>query len=138
MKLYQLLIVLVLGFAACKASPQMKITKQSASTAPAKSAKIIHRVDNQNFAAKIASSPDAQVVDVRTPEECTKGVIKNAININYRDRDFAEQANGKLDKNKPVMLYCAAGGRSAKAANILKKQGFKEIYELKSGYGGWK
>jgi len=58
--------------------------------------------------------------------------------MNYHDRDFAEQTAGKLDKNKPVLLYCAGGVRSAKAAKILKKQGFTEIYDLKNGYTGWK
>lgn len=140
MKLYLFLFVLAIGFAACKSSPQAETTNQtsSAKTTSTKSEKIIHRVDNKTFAEKIAKSPDAQIVDVRTPGEYAKGAIDNSVNMNYHDRDFAEQANGKLDKNKPVMLYCAGGVRSAKAAKILEKQGFKEIYDLEKGYGGWK
>lgn len=135
MKFYTFLIVLTLGFIACKSSSQKETANQAAT--PAKSEKtVIHRVDNAAFNAKLADS-DVQLVDVRTPGEHAKGAIENSVNINYHDRDFAEQVAGKLDKNKPVMLYCAGGVRSAKAAKILEKQGFKEIYDLENGYGGW-
>jgi len=140
MKFYVFLIVLAVGLIACKSSSQKETTAQTSTTqvAPNKSEKVvIHRVDNADFAAKLAD-PDAQVVDVRTPGEYAKGAIDNSVNMNYHDRDFAEQTAGKLDKNKPVLLYCAGGVRSAKAAKILKKQGFTEIYDLKNGYTGWK
>jgi rhodanese-related sulfurtransferase len=42
-----------------------------------------------------------------------------------------------LDKNKPVLVYCAAGGRSASAAKDLKKAGFKKVYDLEGGYDAW-
>ena len=139
MKLYLFLFFLAVGFAACKASSQAETANETSSNEAVSQPKvIIYRVDNQTFANKIATSPDVQIVDVRTPGECTKGVIENSININYNDRDFLEQVVGKLDKSKPVMLYCAGGGRSAKAAKILEKQGFEEIYDLESGYSKWK
>jgi len=138
MKLYVFLIVLILGFAACKSSPQKQNTTQTdATAAPAKSKKVIHRVDNTLFAKQMVSSPDAQLVDVRTPEEHKQGSIKNSLNINFYDNDFAAQVDSKLDKNQPVLLYCARGGRSAKAAKMLKKQGFTKIYDLETGYNGW-
>ena len=43
----------------------------------------------------------------------------------------------KLDKNKPVLLYCAMGGRSSKASKVFKSQGFKKIYDLKGGFLSW-
>jgi len=138
MKFYIFLVILAVGFVACKSSTQKQNTTQTATTAaPAKSQKAIHRVDNITFAKQMVNSPDAQLVDVRTPEEHKQGTIKNSLNINFYDDDFATQANSKLDKNKPVLLYCARGGRSAKAAKILKKQGFTEIYDLETGYNGW-
>ncbi len=97
----------------------------------------IERIDAAAFKAKIEELPDEQILDVRTPQEVSSGMIEGSLNINYHDADFAQQLSA-LDKNKPVMVYCAGGVRSAKAAKILKKEGFKEIYDLKVGYGGWK
>lgn len=135
MKFYLFLFIFAVGFIACKSSSQKENTTQTTSTETAK--KVIHRVDNATFAQQMTNSPEAQLIDVRTPEEYKEGRIENAVNINYYDDDFAQQAISKLDKNKPVLVYCARGGRSAKAAKVLKKQGFTEIYDLKTGYTGW-
>lgn len=138
MKCYVFLLILTLGLISCKSSSQKENNQPNSTTIDhTKSKKAIHRVDNITFAEQIAASPDAQIVDVRTPEEHKQGSIKNALNINYYDDDFAAQAVSKLDKNKPVLLYCARGGRSAKAAKMLKKEGFTDIYDLETGYNGW-
>ncbi len=144
MKFYVFLIVLTLGLVGCKSSSQKETPAQTSTNKVATNTKsnksenaAIHRVDNAVFAEKLAGG-DVQLVDVRTPGEYAKGAIEGAVNMNYHDRDFVEQAAGKLDKRKPVLLYCAGGVRSAKAAKILEKQGFTEIYDLKSGYSGWK
>ena len=39
-----------------------------------------------------------------------------------------------LDRDKPVLLYCATGGRSSEIAELLKEYGFKKIYNLKGSY----
>ena len=87
------------------------------------------------FEKKI-SEEDVQLVDVRTPEEWGNGVITNAALINYFDKDFKDQLS-KLDKDKPIAVYCKSGGRSGKTAKILSELGFKEIYDLKGGYLNW-
>lgn len=77
-----------------------------------------------------------QLVDVRTVEEFNEGHLKKAQNICVTDEDF--EANiMKLDKDKPVYLYCRSGMRSAKAAKIMKDLGFKEIYDMEGGYLNW-
>ncbi len=124
-----LILFACLCLSACKSS-----TEQTTATKP--QSIILERIDAPAFAAKIEALPNEQILDVRTPEEVADGTIENAIAINYHDSDFATQVL-KLDKDKPVMVYCAGGVRSAKAAKILKKQGFKEIYDLKTGYSGW-
>lgn len=78
-----------------------------------------------------------QLVDVRTVEEFREGHLKNAQNICVTDDDFEKNVL-KLDKNKPVYLYCRSGKRSAAAAKILKDLGFKEIYDMEGGYLNWK
>ncbi|WP_320814213.1 rhodanese-like domain-containing protein [Flavobacterium sp.] len=79
---------------------------------------------------------DVQLVDVRTPEEFAEGHLPNAININVTGDSF-DAETAKLDKEKPVMVYCKMGGRSAKAASNLKEQGFKNISDLDGGITSW-
>ena len=80
---------------------------------------------------------DAQLVDVRTPQEFKEIRIANAQNIDYKSPTFDEDIT-HLDKNKPVILYCKSGGRSAKCAQKLKDAGFEKIYDLDGGISKWK
>jgi len=86
----------------------------------------------QAFVQKIKATPSAQLLDVRTPKEWEAGKIASSKCMNFMDADFKHQVE-KLDKNKPVFVYCAAGGRSTKASQILKEAGFKTIYNLQGG-----
>ncbi len=78
-----------------------------------------------------------QLIDVRTPAEYKEGSLKKSQNICITNEDFRVQAE-KLDKSKPVYLYCKSGGRSAKAAEVLKEMGFKTIYDMSGGFEVWK
>ncbi len=80
---------------------------------------------------------DVQLVDVRTSTEYNLHKIANAQNIDYASPTFADDIL-KLDKTKPVILYCKGGGRSAKCAKILKETGFEKIYDLEGGITKWK
>ncbi len=77
-----------------------------------------------------------QLVDVRTTEEYQVSHLKNAQNICVTNDDFKEKA-ANLDKTKPVYVYCQKGGRSAKAAQILKEMGFTKVYDLQGGMENW-
>ncbi len=78
-----------------------------------------------------------QLVDVRTPREYKGGHIGKAINIDLFQRGSFKQAFEKLDKNKPVYLYCRTGSRSRKAAQKILDMGFEKVYDLKGGYIHW-
>lgn len=80
---------------------------------------------------------EVQLIDVRTPGEYKDGYIQNAVNMNFFDSDFDEKIN-TLDKDKPTCVYCKKGGRSAKAAKMMKEKGFKKVYDLKGGITEWK
>jgi rhodanese-related sulfurtransferase len=80
---------------------------------------------------------DVQLVDLRTPEEFDEIHIVNAQNINFSSPTF-EADISKLDKEKPVILYCKGGTRSAKCAQKLKSAGFEKIYDLEGGISKWK
>ena len=86
---------------------------------------------------KKMTQPEVQLVDVRTPEEFSEGHLENAINIDVTADDFDAKVVG-LDKEKPVMVYCKSGGRSAKASAKLKELGFKTITDLEGGITNWK
>lgn len=79
---------------------------------------------------------DVQLVDVRTPEEYTGGHIANSQNIDYNSPTFDSEIE-KLDKSKPVIIYCKSGGRSAKCAKKLEDAGFVKIYDLNGGISEW-
>jgi len=78
---------------------------------------------------------NGNVIDVRTPGEFTRGNIQGAKNINIAG-NFSEEIQ-KLDKNKPVYVYCATGGRSSRAMQMMQQMEFKEVYNLLGGYSAW-
>lgn len=79
---------------------------------------------------------DVQVVDVRTAEEYQSGHIEDAVNIDVQKNDFKTKVS-KLDKSKPVLVYCRSGKRSEKAATTLESMGFKRIVNLEGGMLAW-
>jgi rhodanese-related sulfurtransferase len=85
---------------------------------------------------KTIASKKVQLLDVRTPVEFSDGNITGSTNMDVKSNQFKDMA-GKLDKKKPVAVYCRSGMRSATAANILKEMGFKKIYNLDGGYLAW-
>ena len=93
------------------------------------------KLDADTFEQKI-SEKGVQVVDVRTPAEIANGKIKGASEINFNDPNFKANA-AKLDKTKPVALYCASGIRSGRAASILTQLGFTQVFDLAGGIGAW-
>ena len=80
---------------------------------------------------------DVQLVDVRTPDEYKDGYINQSQNIDFNSPTFEEDIL-RLDKSKPVVLYCKSGGRSAKCSKKLKEAGFVKIYDLDGGITKWK
>ncbi|KGO90253.1 thioredoxin domain-containing protein [Flavobacterium suncheonense] len=88
------------------------------------------------FETKLKTVENAQLIDVRTPDEFSEGALANAKNIDWNGNNFESEAN-KLDKSKPVFVYCLVGGRSKKAAYKLHEMGFTEVYDMEGGYIKW-
>jgi rhodanese-related sulfurtransferase len=89
-----------------------------------------------DFEKKLTTAKEKQIVDVRTAEEYSKGHLAGAVLIDYYKKDFKDQLS-KLDKSKPVFVYCAAGGRSGSASEVLDDLGFKQVYDMKGGMNAW-
>ena len=77
-----------------------------------------------------------QLVDVRTQEEFNEGYIAEAQNIDYYSDTFEEDIK-KLDTDRPVIVYCKSGGRSAKCAEKMIEAGFVKVYDLDGGISQW-
>jgi phage shock protein E len=71
----------------------------------------------------------AYLVDVRSPEEYNQQHLKYASNINIKSADFVDQIK-KLDRKKPIFLYCHSGNRSGKAADSLQTLGYRFGYNI--------
>lgn len=76
----------------------------------------------------------AQLIDLRSTDAYQRGHILNARSI--PSAELADQL-GKLDRNKPVLLYCDTGISSQRSANVLKQAGFNEVWSLQGGYAAW-
>lgn len=66
----------------------------------------------------------ARIVDVRSPEEFGAGAYPGAVNIPLA---VLGRRLGEIPKNRPVVLYCASGFRSATAARLLAQSGFTDV-----------
>ena len=86
---------------------------------------------------KIKENPSSYILDVRTPAEFVKGHLQNATNINWNGDQFQSEV-AKMDKSIPAFVYCLSGVRSASAASYMRKQGFREVYELEGGLLTWR
>ena len=73
-----------------------------------------------------------QLIDVRTSDEFNINRLTNAINIDFYDSIFLRRFN-KFNKEDNILLYCRSGRRSLLGAEILVKNGYKNIYDLKGG-----
>lgn len=81
---------------------------------------------------------DVQLVDVRTSQEYRKGHLAKAQNIDYYQKSKFDEEFGKLDRSKPLYIYCRSGHRSRKAAARLINMGFSLIIDLKGGIKNWR
>lgn len=121
------LLFLVISFSYCQ-SPNTKVINGI----PV----INESISVDDFQKKMSEKQNAQLIDVRTPQEYAQGHLKNARNIDYNGSDFENQLNS-LDKSKPVLVYCLSGGRSSSAASVMNKKGFMEVYNMTGGYLNW-
>jgi len=135
-KLGFLIAGLIVSVSCTEAQPENSVAVNNEPVVEQQEEQVINRVVKASEFKEKLSMEDRQLVDVRTPDEYNGGKIDDAQNIDFYEADFKTQI-AKLDKSKPVFVYCHSGGRSGKAAKMMKGMGFKEVYDLKGGYSGW-
>lgn len=79
---------------------------------------------------------DTIVIDVREPEEFLKGHIENAINTPLGNLQ-THLPKLEAHKNKPILIACQTGTRSASAGKLLTKAGFEQVFVITGGMQAW-
>lgn len=93
-----------------------------------------HGVDA--WGSLLEDTPDAYLLDVRTPEEYAEGHIEDADLIPVeRLRDRADEL--PEDTDTPIFVYCRTGSRSAQASEILVDLGYENVHNLEGGIVAW-
>ena len=119
---------LLLGMGACR-------QQRAEATAEAQEAEVTSVLPGPEFLVAYAAADDAYLIDVRTPGEQAGGMLEGAIAMDYREEGFRQNA-AALDRQRPVFVYCAKGGRSAGAAEVFEELGFRRVVDLEGGYSG--
>ena len=93
----------------------------------------------KNISAKqsrelIDNNKDVYILDVRTKDEYNEVHLKDAHLIPIQE---LEQNINNIPRDKKVVVHCAAGKRSAKACELLKDKGLKELYNVEGGIRKW-
>ena len=88
------------------------------------------------FEKKLSEDGSVQLLDVRTAEEFAAGHIAPAINIDWYSQSFLTEAKAALDTQRPVLVYCRSGKRSAATSAKLAKAGYS-VFNLAGGYLAW-
>jgi len=93
-------------------------------------------------ARKLIEETGALVVDVRdAPEVQASGKVKGALNVSRGMLEFRADPetpyhNAEFRRDRPIILYCASGGRSALSGKVLKDMGYEKVYNL-GGFKDW-
>jgi rhodanese-related sulfurtransferase len=86
-------------------------------------------------ATQLINSRNAQIVDLRSAEDFTKGSLPNARNV---PAEAVPTRLTELKKDKPVLLVCATGTRAGRIAALMRSQGFAEVFVLAGGLAAWR
>ena len=119
------LVLFFIGVISCQEKAKKQVSDE-----------VISVIDKTMIKSEVLGK-EVQLVDVRTPEEFEAGHIGTAVNYNIIDSETFLKQIESLKKDEPVYLYCKMGGRSNRAAELLKEKGFTKLYDYSGGYNDW-
>ena len=96
----------------------------------------VKNVSHQEL-TQLVNKQNAKVVDVRGKEDFRKGHIIDALNLSLAEIKNNQLTPLEKHKANPIIVVCKAGMTSSQAAQLLVKQGFENIYNLKGGLDEW-
>lgn len=91
----------------------------------------------EDWIAQFEADENAIILDVRTEDECSAGIIENATIIDIHQGQAFIEAIEQLDKTKNYYVYCRSGARSAKACELLNEIGIDNAFNLTGGMLAW-
>lgn len=97
---------------------------------------IIKRINGKEARELIKNEKNLVIIDIRTAIEVVSGKISGSKHIDISSSDFQKKID-KLNRESKYLVYCASGGRSRSAVKLMEKMGFKDISELKGGFGSY-
>ena len=140
----KLLTIMIVGaLSACSqadtnaASPKPQQQEQVAQGEQKAGEMKITHINAREALETMGARPELVVLDVRTPREFAAGHIDGAINIDFKNANFATEI-AKLDGSQDYIIHCRSGGRSTASLTVFKNQGFSHIIHMDGGMLGWK
>mgnify|MGYP001098711213 CR=1 FL=1 len=94
-------------------------------------------LSQEEWSTQSSSSKNSVIIDVRTPQEWSEGIIPGAVKLNIMDTDHFIEELKKLDNQKEYFVYCRSGARSGKACEMMDDLGFKSASNLVGGILEW-
>ena len=88
-----------------------------------------NNISNEELQQIIKANKNVLILDVRNPDEYKTGHIPKSRNIPVQNLN-SKLSSLQPHKDEAVIVYCASGGRSSKAATILSNGGFNKVYNL--------
>ena len=117
-----------LGIEDAQAAPVSAAAVVAAPGAIASDTVEVRHLSPAETAAYLDATPEAVVVDVRTPAEvAASGRLAGALVLDVNAPDFEARAQAALDVDRPVVLYCRSGARAGQAAQRLARLGFSRL-----------
>jgi rhodanese-related sulfurtransferase len=120
------------------------MTRKTYSQLAAEAAQRIEEIMPWDVPDLLAAHPDALIVDIRERDEFARARIKDALNVprgileSAAEWDYSETEPALVTaRDRPVVLICRSGNRSALAAEVLAQVGFTDVRSVKLGIKGW-
>lgn len=120
------------------------MTRKTYSQLAAEAAARIEEIMPWDLPDFLAAHPDALLLDIRERDEFSRARIKGSLNVprgileSAAEWDYAEtEPELVAARDRPVVIICRSGNRSALAAEVLAEIGFADLRSVKLGVKGW-
>jgi rhodanese-related sulfurtransferase len=123
--LLSLMVLLAIGCSRGDFDPEKDIAKPGA----------VRSIRSSDAAVLLERHQDMLILDVRTSNELREGSIEGSVLVPFWS---LVQSTENLPRNRPVMVVCAVGGRSYAAGQLLVRNDFEQVYNLRGGISAWK